>query len=107
MDLDVVDGGEDAFAEVVGGSLSRSSTASCSPVEAPEGTAARPLDAVGEDDVGLDGGIASGVEDFAGVDGDDLGHGAPVSGVVRRCLGVGEDDAVGEAVVETGAAVDG
>ena len=31
-----------------------------------------------EDDVGLDGGVSAGVEDFACVDRDDLGHVAPI-----------------------------
>jgi len=47
-------------------SPSRSSIASCSPVEAPEGTAAR-RDAAGEAHVDLDGRIAARVDDFAGV----------------------------------------
>ena len=38
------------------------------PVEAPDGTAARPDRPVGEDDVDLDGGVAARVEDLAGVD---------------------------------------
>ena len=40
--VDVLHGLARALAEVALGSLSRSSTASCSPVEAPDGTAARP-----------------------------------------------------------------
>jgi hypothetical protein len=41
--VDVLDGLEDALAQVQALSPSRSSTASFSPVEAPEGTAARPM----------------------------------------------------------------
>jgi hydroxylamine reductase (hybrid-cluster protein) len=48
-------------------SPSRSSTASCAPVEAPEGTAARPMRAVFEHDIDLDGRVAAAVEDLAGV----------------------------------------
>ena len=54
---------------------SRSSTASCAPVEAPDGTAARPMRAVFEHDIDLDGRIAAAVEDFAADDVDDGGHG--------------------------------
>ena len=53
---------------------SRSSTASNSPVEAPEGTAARPDGARAQHDVDLDGRVAAAVEDLAGVDLLDLAH---------------------------------
>ena len=49
-------------------SPSRSSTASWAPVEAPEGTAARPERPVRQDDVDLDGRVAAGVENLAPVD---------------------------------------
>jgi len=42
--VDIAHGGLYAFAQVASWSPSRSSTASCSPVEAPLGTAARPID---------------------------------------------------------------
>ena len=79
--LDVFDGVEDAFAEVVvlvavaefdgfvlagGGSAGNGGAAFGSAVE---------------EDVGFDGGVSAGVEDFAGVDRDDLGHVAPVFGL--------------------------
>ena len=57
-------------------------------------------------DVGFDGGIAAGVEDFAGGDGDDLGHVAP-GGDLGVAVVVSGDDAMVETVVELGAAVDG
>ena len=47
---------------------SRSSTASNSPVDAPEGTAARPLAPEAQHHVDLDGGVAAAVEDLPGVD---------------------------------------
>ena len=47
---------------------SRSSTASNDPVEAPDGTMARPTAPGVEDDLDLDGGIAAGVEDLAADD---------------------------------------
>ena len=47
---------------------SRSSTASNSPVEAPEGTAAQPAGAAIERNLDLDGGVAARVEDLARVD---------------------------------------
>jgi hypothetical protein len=47
-----------------------------------------------EEDVGLDGGITAGVEDFACVDGDDLGHVAPVLGLAWWCRMLGYDAVV-------------
>ena len=44
-----------------------------------------------EEDVGFDGGITAGVQDFACVDRDDLGHVAPVIGLVRCCRMLGYD----------------
>ncbi len=55
---------------------SRSSVASNSPVEAPEGTAARPLRAGAQPDLDLDRRVAAAVEDLAGVDSLDLAHAA-------------------------------
>ena len=52
---------------------SRSSTASCTPVEAPDGTAARPSAPDSSRDVDLDGRVAARVEDLAGVDVGDRG----------------------------------
>ena len=78
IDLDVLDGLEDALAEVAalvavaqldgfvlagGGAAGNGGAAHGSAVE---------------DDVDFDGGIAAGVEDFACVDRDDLGHVAPM-----------------------------
>ena len=54
-------------------SPSRSSIASCSPVDAPLGTAARPLPARGLD-LDFDRGVAARIEDVAGEDGGDLAH---------------------------------
>ena len=59
-----------------GSSPSRSSTASKAPVEAPEGTAARATVPSSRRDLDLDGRVAAGVEDLAGDDGVDAGHGA-------------------------------
>ena len=53
---------------------SRSSTASCSPVEAPDGTAARAKRAVDQGHLDLDRRVAPGVEDLAGSDLLDDGH---------------------------------
>ncbi len=53
---------------------SRSSTASWTPVEAPDGTAARPWAPDFEHHVDLDGGVAARVEDLAGVDVGDAAH---------------------------------
>ena len=103
--FDVVDRGENAFAEVVrlvavaeldgfvlaGGCAGRNGGAA-------HGSA-------GEQDVGFDGGIAAGVEDFAGGDGDDVGRGGHGVGFPLGLGGAG--DAVGEAVVEPGPAVYG
>ena len=47
---------------------SRSSVASNSPVEAPDGTAARPKAPAGESQIHLDGRVAPRVEDLACVD---------------------------------------
>jgi hypothetical protein len=55
-------------------SPSRSSTASCTPVEAPEGTGAAAR-AVFQDHLGLHGRVAAAVEHFAGDDVGDGGHG--------------------------------
>ena len=52
--------------------------ASCSPVEAPEGTAARPHGAAFEANVRFDRGIAAGIENLAAVNGDNFrGHRFP------------------------------
>ena len=48
-------------------SPSRSSTASNAPVDAPEGTIARPNDAVVEHDLDLDGRVAARIQDLARV----------------------------------------
>ena len=56
-------------------SPSRSSTASNSPVEAPEGTARAAEGAVLEDDVDFDSGIAAGIQDLARLDVFDNAHG--------------------------------
>ena len=53
---------------------SRSSTASCTPVDAPDGTAARPTAPDVELHVDLDRRIPARVEDLAGVHGGDLAH---------------------------------
>jgi hypothetical protein len=64
----VADGLAHALAEVAGFlSPSRSSTASCSPVLAPEGTIGAADRARFEFDFDFDGGVAAGVEDFAAV----------------------------------------
>ena len=53
---------------------SRSSVASNSPVDAPEGTAARPTAPEVERDLDLDRRVAARVKDLAGVDVVDLAH---------------------------------
>ncbi len=76
--LDVLDGEQHALAEVV---LFVSIAEFYGLVLAGGGSAGDGSATFGsaiEDDVGLYGGIAAGVEDFACVDGDDLGHVAPV-----------------------------
>jgi len=55
----VGDGFEYALRRYFDWSASRSSRASCSPVEAPEGTAARPKRSAIKNDVGFDSGIAA------------------------------------------------
>ena len=55
-------------------SPSRSSTASCVPVDAPEGTAARPKDAIFQGHVDFDRGIAAAIQNFAASNIDDRGH---------------------------------
>ena len=55
-------------------SPSRSSTASWAPVEAPEGTAARPKAAVIQDHIHFHRRIAPAVENLAGDDVGDVGH---------------------------------
>ena len=76
LGVDRIDRLQHALAEIADLSPSRSSTASCAPVEAPEGTAARPMRAVLEHHVHLDGRIAAAVEDLAGDDVDDRCHGS-------------------------------
>ncbi len=63
---------------------SRSSTASNSPVEAPEGTAARPARAGVEGDLDLDRRVAARVEDLARVNGGDGAHGMRQSSYSER-----------------------
>ncbi len=82
--LDVFDGLEDAFAEVDGlvavaqlDGLVLAGGGAGGDGGAADGSAV-------EDDVGFDGGVAAGVEDFACVDRDDLGHVAPVVLVLER-----------------------
>jgi hypothetical protein len=53
---------------------SRSSVASNSPVEAPDGTGGAPAGARAQGELDLHGGVAPGVEDLPGVDGLDLAH---------------------------------
>jgi hypothetical protein len=61
------------------------------------------LDAAFEDDVSLDGWVSTGVQNFACLDRDDLGHIAPITFVrVIVC-----DDAMVHPVVQLSAAVDG
>ena len=60
---------------------SRSSVASNSPVEAPDGTAARPQAPGAQAELDLDGRVAAAVEDLAGVEVLDLAH--DVSGLLR------------------------
>ena len=103
--LDVFDGFEDAFAEVDGLVSVAELDGLVLAGGGTGGDGGAAADAAFEDDVGLYGGVAAGVEDFACVDRDDLGHGAPV-----LCLGAGgggEGDVVVEAVLEFGAAIDG
>jgi hypothetical protein len=56
-------------------SPSRSSSASREPVEAPDGHRGAPDGTVGGEHIGLDGGIATRIEDLAGADVDDFRHG--------------------------------
>jgi len=65
-------GFEDALAEILRLSPSRSSSASCSPVEAPEGTAARPSAPPSRMTSAFDGGVAARIDDLAGADASDL-----------------------------------
>jgi hypothetical protein len=62
------------------------STASCAPVDAPEGTAARPKLPSSSKDIDFDGRVAAAVEDFAGVDIDDGCHSGLPGELVRRAL---------------------
>jgi hypothetical protein len=55
-------------------SPSRFSTASCAPVDAPEGTAARPKLPSSSDHIDFDRRVATAVEDLARMDVDDRGH---------------------------------
>jgi hypothetical protein len=66
--------------------------ASLAPVEAPEGTAARPS-TPHEGDIGFEGGVAAGIEDFAGADGCDLEHGF-LLGLLFKVLGPARGAAV-------------
>ena len=56
------------------GSPSRSSTASREPVDAPEGTAARPCAPDSSTHVRLDCGVAARIDDFTAADFDDATH---------------------------------
>ena len=73
--VDVGDGLRDALAAATRVPPSRSSVASNSPVEAPDGTAARPAAPERRRELDLDGRVAARVEDLAGVDVLDLAHG--------------------------------
>ena len=82
--LDVIDGLENAFAEVVGLVVVAELDGLVLAGRGSGGDGGAAADVAFEDDVGFDGGIAAGVEDFAGGDGDDVGavaggagHGAP------------------------------
>ena len=103
--LDVVDGFEDAFAEEVGLVVVAEFDGLVLAGGGAGGDGGAAAGAGLEGDVGLDGGVTAGVEDFAGGDGGDFGvHAVPFLGGCLRGVG---DDAVGEAVVEAGAVVDG
>ena len=74
--VDAVDRLQDALAADSGAlSPSRSSMASWAPVEAPDGTAARPSEPSSSTHVHLDGRVAAAVQDLAADDVDDGGHG--------------------------------
>ena len=62
--VNVLNGFADPAPQEAVGSASRSSTASRVPVDAPEGTAARPPRAAIQDDVDLHGGVAAAVENL-------------------------------------------
>ena len=76
--LDVFDGLEDAFAEVVALVAVAEFDGFVLAGGGAAGNGGAAHGAAGEDDFGFDGGVSAGIEDFAGVDGDDLSHVAPI-----------------------------
>ena len=78
--LDVFDGLENAFAEVVVFVAVAEFDGFVLAGGGAGGDGGAAYGSAVEDDVGFDGGIAAGVENFACVNRDDLGHVAPVGG---------------------------
>ena len=85
--LDVLDGVEDAFAHVVGLVAVAELDGFVLAGGGAGGDGGAAHGSAGEGDVGFDGGVSAGIEDFAGGNGDDLSHVAPMGSCAIGCSG--------------------